>query len=286
MSPCCFLHRKQSNENLTKSGPDGKYRLNLCQNALAGVNEFFLARINTMVRASKLCVQDYNLSARKLKHLCSLEWCALRKFVRAHNEPSGPSYLGDNKFNKQEFLPVTSDLLKLKVYCEERTSFLVSALKDKHDDLSAWRELAEVVITRITVFNKRRGNEASSLLLKKYTERKNKTGTVHDDILKSLTPLERKLMNRLDLVHVRGKRGRQVPVLLLPDVVVAIDTLISTREAIGISDSNRFLFPTPSRGSKNPLRGYKLLQVHFLYLKSRNTFELILVTPQKENSIY
>ncbi|XP_057291533.1 uncharacterized protein LOC130614143 isoform X3 [Hydractinia symbiolongicarpus] len=164
--------------------------------------------------------------------------------------------LGDNKFNKQEFLPVTSDLLKLKVYCEERTSFLVSALKDKHDDLSAWRELAEVVITRITVFNKRRGNEASSLLLKKYTERKNKTGTVHDDILKSLTPLERKLMNRLDLVHVRGKRGRQVPVLLLPDVVVAIDTLISTREAIGISDSNRFLFPTPSRGSKNPLRGY------------------------------
>ena len=58
------------------------------------------------------------------------------------------------------------------------------------------------------------------------------------------------------MVHVRGKRGRQVPTLLTTDCVVAIDILIKTRKSVGVADENKFLFPTPSRGSTNPLRGY------------------------------
>ena len=59
---------------------------------------------------------------------------------------------------------------------------------------------------------------------------------------------------RLEFVHVRGKRGRQVPVLLLPDVVKAIDVLVKVRDAVSIDGNNLYLFPTPTRGSKNPFR--------------------------------
>ena len=59
-----------------------------------------------------------------------------------------------------------------------------------------WRLLAEIIITRLTIFNKRRGNEVSSLLLKRYVDRNAHNKTIHEDILKSFTPLEKKLMNR------------------------------------------------------------------------------------------
>ena len=58
---------------------------------------------------------------------------------------------------------------------------------------------------------------------------------------------------------MRGKRGRQVPVLLLPNVVKAIDVLMKIRDAVGIDGNNLYLFPTPTRGSKNPLRVYQCL---------------------------
>lgn len=67
------------------------------------------------------------------------------------------------------------------------------------------------------------------------------------------------LIYRLDLVHVRGKRGCQVPVVPLPDVVKVIDVLVKVRDVVGIDRNNLYLFPTPTRGSKNPLRGYQCL---------------------------
>ena len=57
------------------------------------------------------------------------------------------------------------------------------------------------------------------------------------------------------LVYVRGKNGKRVPVILTPEVVQAIEILIKTRNDIGVTTTNRFIFATPTRGSKNHLRG-------------------------------
>lgn len=101
--------------------------------------------------------------------------------------------LSNNKFNRDDVLPFTSDLLKLKDYCCKRRAAL---MKEKEVTLNIWRELAEVTVTLVTIFNKRRGNEASSVLLKRFLERDDHSKSIHTDIVDSLTPLEQKLMER------------------------------------------------------------------------------------------
>ena len=57
------------------------------------------------------------------------------------------------------------------------------------------------------------------------------------------------------MVHVRRKRGRQVPVLMDKDIINAMDSLVLLRSAVGVNEANIYLFATPSKGSVRPLRG-------------------------------
>ena len=51
----------------------------------------------------------------------------------------------------------------------------------------------------------------------------------------------------LSIVHVRGKGGRHVPLL------------VEKRAAVGVCPHNLYLFPAPTRQSKKPLRGYQCM---------------------------
>ena len=90
--------------------------------------------------------------------------------------------LAENKFNKEDLLPLTSDLLLLRQYCENRTKILVKTLAAK-PTLETWRNMAEVILIRITIFNKRCSNEPSSLLLKRYKEKSSHSKVVHSHII-------------------------------------------------------------------------------------------------------
>ena len=57
------------------------------------------------------------------------------------------------------------------------------------------------------------------------------------------------------MVHVRGKRGRQVTPLFAEDENNAIKVLIQTRSLVGVEDSNVYVFAAPTRNSKKWLRG-------------------------------
>lgn len=57
------------------------------------------------------------------------------------------------------------------------------------------------------------------------------------------------------MVHVRGKRGRQVPILLEPDLVKAMEALNKTRDRVGVNSKNIYLFATPTRNSLRHVRG-------------------------------
>lgn len=59
----------------------------------------------------------------------------------------------------------------------------------------------------------------------------------------------------LEIVHVRGKRGRQVPVLCGKEEISCIELLIKTREKVGVNPNNVFVFAAPTRSSLKPLRG-------------------------------
>ncbi|XP_026054801.1 uncharacterized protein LOC113040760 [Carassius auratus] len=103
-----------------------------------------------------------------------------------------------------------------------------------------WKILAETLLCQIILFNRRREGEASKLLLASYVNRNVKPP--NEDVVKSLTKLERELCNELTRLEIRGKRGKKVPVLLTKDMLESMDLLNESRSTVGISDSNPYVF--------------------------------------------
>ena len=59
----------------------------------------------------------------------------------------------------------------------------------------------------------------------------------------------------MDVVYVKGKRGRHVPILLTKELLNGMSCLMKFRTAVGVAKQNLYLFACPTRGSTNPLRG-------------------------------
>lgn len=47
---------------------------------------------------------------------------------------------------------------------------------------------------------------------------------------------------RLDMMEIKGKRGRKVPIILTEEMKDSIGLLIKTRKAVGIPDANTYVF--------------------------------------------
>ena len=99
------------------------------------------------------------------------------------------------KFDKHVPLPVTSDLVKLKEYLDNQMTLLMSALSHK-SDYGTWRTLLEITLAFIVTFNKRRGGEASKLLLRSYTDRPNWSDSANEEIVSGLSEVEKVLLKR------------------------------------------------------------------------------------------
>lgn len=112
------------------------------------------------------------------------------------------------------------------------------------------------------MFNKRRGGEASELLVRAFQERPDRTTGNSHEIMQSLNGFERELSKRLDMVEIEGKRGRKVPVLLTKEMKESIDLLTQTRKDVGIPDANPYVFARVNRESLGHIRGWDSLR-HF-----------------------
>ncbi len=75
---------------------------------------------------------------------------------------------------------------------------------------------------------------------------------------------------RLDLVYIKGKRGRKVPVIMTKEIVKAIEALISTRNSVGVAPENKFIFAAPTGGSLKYLRGPDCLSAVVNHLDMEN----------------
>ena len=64
----------------------------------------------------------------------------------------------------------------------------------KNPNRQVWVQLAKVSLTRITIFNKRRGEEPSKMLLSTFSQRK--LGEHNQEILQTLNAIERKLLTK------------------------------------------------------------------------------------------
>ena len=184
--------------------------------------------------------------------LYKLEWEARVSF-HAH------STLNEKRQRSPELLPCTEDLQKLAHYQQEEMNRLSQELNDNPSS-SAWLELAEHTLTKLTVFNKRRGGEASKILVSDYVGRPAWHEGCIEEFEAVLSPLEKYLCKRLELIRVVGKLRNAVPVLLTPELVAAIEILIKYRKDVGVHKDNKFLFPRVYGGSLDHLKTWDCLR--------------------------
>ena len=96
-----------------------------------------------------------------------------------------------NKFNKGDVLPLTDDLIKLKNHLSSKMATLSQNIRDC-PSYQTWRELAQATMVRMLLLNKRRGAEASKMLLTSYQSRPNWKETTNKEVLDSLSSLEKR----------------------------------------------------------------------------------------------
>ena len=87
--------------------------------------------------------------------------------------------------------PDEEDLQKLKIYQLEMIEQLVDAVEGNS---ALWRELDEVTLSRLIVFNGRRGSEVSQLLMSDYLNKA--ASTINKSLIDSMSEVERQLTAR------------------------------------------------------------------------------------------
>jgi hypothetical protein len=95
-----------------------------------------------------------------------------------------------------EVLPKSEDLVKLKDHIDLTIGLYVSKLK-RQFSYSSYRNLLEYTLAALILFNKRRGGEASKLLLSAYINKHVWSHSSNQEIVNSLTHVEKKLVERL-----------------------------------------------------------------------------------------
>ena len=171
------------------------------------------------------------------------EWTA-RVAAKCH------STLHVAKFNKPQLLPVTKDVQKFHTYLKEESEKL-----RKNSKKEEYRRFAEICLAQIILFNRKRSGEAERIKIEDFEKSVIDT-EVDEEIIDSLTPLEKEIIKSHKRIEIVGKRGSKVPVILTDDMIENLNCLLKTRQEMGITTN--FLFGKPN--SQFPIRGSDALR--------------------------
>lgn len=189
--------------------------------------------------------------ATQFHTLCDSDWSC---YVSA----AAPATLETQKQNKPHVLPLTDDVRVVTVYLKKERLECLNALKS-HPDVKTWHALAKACLANIILFNRRRSGEASRILIKDYKEGISRTVS-QDDVMLSLSDLEKHLVNNFTRIEVDGKRGKKVPILLTSTMCSEIDELLKTRDGVGIAEGNPYIFSQPFFASESHMAGHSCLR--------------------------
>lgn len=109
--------------------------------------------------------------------------------------------------------------------------------------------LRNLVVARLTLYNSRRGEEASRMLKNEWEDAMKGVWLPEDQIEKVDDPAEKYLLGKYKLAYLKGKGKKYVPVLIPVDLIQAINLLNNDRHSFGIKQINIFLFATKYRKS-------------------------------------
>ena len=94
--------------------------------------------------------------------------------------------------SKVELLPLADNLEKLRKSLLAKISSSVERL-EQQPQLEVWSDLAQATPARLVLCNKRRGGEASKLLVESYLERPDWSQVNSAEVLSSLSGFEKEL---------------------------------------------------------------------------------------------
>lgn len=152
--------------------------------------------------------------------------------------------LQESKRNKVKLLPLTADIQLLSAHLKHKISYYRATLQQCNTDTTAYDNLKKSLLAMLILFNRRRSGEMSRMTLSEYYGVHTSSAAMQDDI--GLTEMEKSLSQCLRRVEIRGKRGRNVPVLLTKLMSESLDLLVTCRESAGVSRENKYIFSNNS----------------------------------------
>ena len=201
-----------------------------------------LKKCALIIKAEGLKSGDENAvnQSTKFHELCEMKWTE-DVSVHAHRT------LTENKRNKPKRLPLAEDILRLTSYLKETSEEQRKILKEEaSDSFTAWKSLNELTLTQVMLFNRRRQGEMSKMSVDDFNSRCLPESM--DYISDSLSDFEKELCRKFKRVEIVGKKGRTVPVLLTKEMEESMTLLLSSREKVGVSVENAYMFPSNSEG--------------------------------------
>ncbi|XP_067299454.1 uncharacterized protein [Pseudorasbora parva] len=196
-----------------------------------------LAKVAGIVQCNAITA-NRNAVAESAKHFSTL-------YEKRWAECISSSALGtlhQAKWNKPHVLPFTQDVSLLHKFLATERAKCMKDLEEE-PNIKSFGNLAQVTLTQVVLFNRRRQGEVSKMELQAFTSR-NRT-KLNPNIMMGLTEFERKVVKYFDRVEIRGERSRMVPVLLTPDMITAMDLLVKKRNECQVHTENVYLFARP-----------------------------------------
>ena len=205
------------------------------------------------IKKSKAIIQQDNemrKSAEDFIHLCEFRWP-----VEVSRDALNTLY--KRKWNNPPILPIARDIQKLQTYLNNKLQELCKKFTGPINKTD-WEELCKITLATVILFNRRRSGEAQYLEIQTF-ENRDKTDC-QEEVLKSLTDFEKKLVETLTLIETRGKRGKKVAILLKEEMKRAIELLIKTRKTAGVDDRNPYIFARTNFNSLNCQRSHDVIK--------------------------
>ena len=163
------------------------------------------------------------------------------------------------KLRRPEQLPQERDVQKLREHTLQRIETLVN------DSFVQWNaheysELRDLVASRLTLFNARRGNEPARLRVSDWKDACMGVWVdptrlkVHDEI-------EQSMLRDTKLMYQTGKGNHLVPVIVLQDCIAALNILCdpNIRHDSTVHHGNDYIFPSTGLSSEH-LSGWHAIQ--------------------------
>ncbi|KAJ8966076.1 hypothetical protein NQ314_003752 [Rhamnusium bicolor] len=142
-------------------------------------------------------------------------------------------------------LPLQEDLKTLYLYINKNRIEYQRVLSDKFD-IAAWTELAKFTLLTLHIFNARRAGEIKRILISDFEKFQTVDKDTDTAIFNSLSTEGQRAAKCYGRFVIRGKLGRNVPVLLHIDHLACAELILRYRLQAGVPEKNPYLFGLPS----------------------------------------